>query len=165
VRKIPLTQGQVALVNDEDYDKLINYKWRAVRGRSTWYAVRTATKDVNGSRKTVYMHRALLGQVDQVDHKDGDGLNNQRQNLRAATHTQNQRNRIHKRVGSSRFHGVYWHKAARKWAAQITAPTPRYLGLFEDELAAAKAYDAAARELYGAFAALNLPGEGSDDQT
>src|ERR1700685_3698786 len=96
MRMIPLTHGKVTVVDDADYDLLSAFPWRAVRIRNTWYA----ETYVKGAR--AFMHRFLLcaGPGDQVDHRDGDGLHNWRQNLRLTTHTSNQRNRRHVRSKS-----------------------------------------------------------------
>ncbi len=108
------------------------------------------------------MHRFILGLCDgqRCDHKDNNGLNNQRSNLRIATAGQNQHNsgcRKYKGMRSSRFKGVHWAKNARKWLAQITANRKHYhLGLFENEEDAARAYDRKALELHGDFAKTNF---------
>jgi len=109
------------------------------------------------------MHRVIMdaqpGQ--RVDHKDGNGLNNQRRgqdgNLRFCTNAQNVAN-ARKRIGcSSRFKGIYWDKQNSKWRARITAPSGRiHLGLFKDEIEAALAYNDAAIEHFAEFARLNM---------
>ncbi len=151
VRRIPLGNGLFATVDAADYEKLSKYRWHASpHGRMVY-----ASCCVGG--RTVYMHRMLLrprrGRV--VDHSDGNGLNNRRGNLRACTRRQNQANQG-PRGGSSRFVGVYRHK--NKWAAGIRYRGKHcYLGLFDDEVAAAKARDRKAHELHGEHAYLNFP--------
>jgi hypothetical protein len=109
------------------------------------------------------MHQLITG-LHGVDHQDRDGLNNQRYNLRASTHAQNMQNRRYTH-GSSQFNGVAWHKRVGKWGATIRVSRPggggrkRHLGYFIDEEEAARAYDAAARALFGGFALLNFPDE------
>jgi hypothetical protein len=116
------------------------------------------------------MHSLLTGWP-RVDHANGDGLDNRRQNLRQATQQQNMRNSRKYRGGSSRYKGVCWKIRNQRWLAQIYVseqdasgvPTKRklHLGTFTDQETAARAYDAAAREHFGEFACLNfpLPGE------
>lgn len=103
------------------------------------------------------MHKLITGFAE-TDHKDHDGLNNQRLNLRDATRSQNHANQQPQIKGSSRFKGVYWHKMGRKWLAQIVIKGHRhYLGLYVLEEDAARAYDQAALEAFGEYACLNPP--------
>lgn len=159
MKKIPLTQGKFALVDDADFDWLNQWKWCAIKGRSTFYAARRATYE-RGKQKGILMHRVLLGApvgLD-VDHKNGDGLNNQRDNVRVGTPQQNSFNRRRNAKGSSKFKGVCWYPPGRKWAARIRVNQHRFhLGYFSDETLAALAYDAAAKENFGDFARLNFP--------
>lgn len=152
---IPLTRGKVAVIDFSDFEKVRDLNWQALRGSKTWYAVTTV------ERRQIYMHRLLMsaGKNQLVDHKDGDGLNNRRQeNLRFATNHQNHQNRSYYPVGSSRFKGVYFHKPAKKWVARISLNNKTtHVGIFEDEEDAARAYDSAARRHYGEFARPNFP--------
>lgn len=156
-KEIPLSQGMVALVDDDMYEELMQYKWSAIRRRYTWYAFRS-TQRVDGRQTTILMHRAILqtpkGML--TDHADGNGLNNIRSNLRACTKQQNQQNqRGH--GGSSKYKGVSWSKARKKWHARIeTNGKTSHLGYFANEDDAAKSYDVAALRLFGEFALLNF---------
>ncbi len=158
MKEIPLTQGCVAIVDDCDYEELMQYKWRVLSTHSRrFYAVRDTT--VIGCRhRKIYMHRQILGagSGQQGDHANHDTLDNQRGNLRICTNAQNQMN-ARKRSGcSSQYKGVYWDKAARKWKAQIQRNGKREaLGRFDDEHRAAQAYNDAAAETFGEIAWLN----------
>lgn len=163
-REIPLSQGCVALVDDEDYDSLIPYQWYAFRGSRSQiiYAARShyVSNPVNGKSRTVkvYMHKQITGYA-KTDHKNRNGLDNRRENLRSATQTQNNAN-IPKRKGlhSSRFKGVSWSPARSKWEAKTSVNGKTiHLGRYISEIDAAKAYDRAAVEYFGEFALLNFP--------
>lgn len=153
MKEIPLSQGKVALVDDEDYEVLHLSKWCAQRSRSgiTFYAERSIYHP--GGRWThEKMHRFVLAWAldrelikgEKVDHRNGDGLDNQRSNLRVATNAQNLRNCYrHAANASSRFLGVSWHKANGKWTAQIGVNGKKvYLGIHATEMAAAQAREA-----------------------
>jgi len=161
VKTIPLTRGQVALVDDQDYERLARFRWHYQPGKKTGYAVRNVRV---GPRKLdkkiqIRMHKEILqvsaGQ--QVDHRDGDGLNNQRDNLRASTNQQNQHNaRKHQNGTASRFKGVSRAQKRDAWVARIRINGRiKYLGYFKDERDAARAYDSAAVEHFGEFAKIN----------
>ncbi len=163
MREIVLTQGKVALVSDEDYEELSKHKWHARYNRGLFYACRTVT--VSPRREAnVYMHQVVCCKG--ADHKDGNGLNNQRDNLRPATHQQNQFNRGPRLGSCSRFKGVYRDKDRKKWRACIRiSGSKKHIGYFDDELKAATAYDDKARELFGEFAWLNFPTDRTQPQT
>jgi hypothetical protein len=161
-RLIPLTQGQFTIVDDEDYEKLAKYRWLAVRSGRTFYAER-AVKLWKGNRKrffNVRMHRQLLnvpeGKI--VDHINHNGLDNRRANLRIVTIEQNTWNKRKKSGNcSSRYKGVSWQKSSGRWKAIIVYRGKWiFIGYFDDEVLAAKAYDAKAQELFGEYAALNF---------
>lgn len=163
--KVPLQNGLMALVDNEDLPLIQEYRWCAVRRHAGWYArgtIPTGKRRVRGD-KSVYMHRLLLGLKDgdgiQADHRNGNTLDNRRANLRVATCSQNLYNAKKPKHGkTSRFKGVYRHGDGAKWAVQISdrARHRIHIGLFEDEIKAAHAYDEAARRYYGEFARLNF---------
>lgn len=160
---IPLTQGQVALIDDADYALVSEYRWYAVWNdySKTFYAVRTEYREGYPKRQ-VYMHRVILGVTDRrilVDHKNHVGTDNSRQNIRACHPHQNRSNTKKPKSGSrSQFKGVHWDRRCNKWFAQIVARGKQiYLGICASELEAAIRYDNAARIHHGDFAFLNFP--------
>jgi len=156
VHEILLTRGKMALVDDDDFEWLSEWKWQAIQPNPQapwlWYARNSAG----------YMHRLILGLTDrhiQTDHRDNNGLNNQRSNLRPATSSQNGRNRRLRKGISSQYRGVRYHSNTtnRVWEAQIKVRGANIsLGYFEDEIEAAKAYDEAARAMLDDFARTNF---------
>ena len=159
-RRIPLTQGKYAIVDPEDYERLAGYKWFAVRYERGYYAQRAA-KDSKGRQRNVRMHRVILGEPKGkiIDHINHNGLDNRRANLRVATRQQNTWNKRKQRGNcSSQYKGVTWLKRVGKWQARIICNGKSiFIGYFDDEEKAARAYDARAAELYGDYAALNFP--------
>lgn len=157
-KELPLSQGKFALVDDGDFNWLNQWKWTAKEGVHTWYAYRSVWRP----RINIQLHRFIMNApagID-VDHKNLDGLDNQRHNLRLATDLQNNTNRIKRGGCSSRFKGVYYFAKRGKWIAQIrNTKGPRHLGCFVEEEDAARAYDAMAIELFGEFAVLNFPAQ------
>ncbi len=153
MKEIQLTQGKVALVDDEDYEYLNQFRWHAHKSKRTWSVRRNIS--IGHSKGTVLcMHIVLMSPPKgfEIDHKDHNGLNNQKHNLRICTHQQNQWN-ARKQLGTSKYKGVYWHKRDQKWMCRIGF---KYLGLFISETKAALAYNKAAKEAFGEFACLNL---------
>lgn len=158
MKQIELTQGQIALIDDEDFDLVSQYKWYTDKTKKTIYARAHNRKKNNGNQEKVKMHRLILNPPDglHTDHINGNGLDNRRSNLRACTKAQNAQNQRHKTGGSSKYKGVCWHKLTKKWHASIGIDGKiKYLGLFIDEKEAAKAYNNAADANFGEFARLN----------
>lgn len=170
MREIPLASnkypGLVALIDDEDFEAVAGFRWsvqvdRRLHAGPKFYAVhRSYMRTPAGKPGSVVllMHRLLVPTEKQVDHRDGNGLNNQRNNLRPANDSQNQANRKELRPGkTSRYRGVRWMKNEGKWLAEITHNYKhKTIGRFIDEDEAARAYDAAAQRAFGDFANLNF---------
>lgn len=156
--------GRVALVDDEDYERLIQFRWYAHiderrPGRPHGPYARTTINATTSGRPhwSPLMHTLIMGRIG-IDHANRDGLDNRRENLRPAGDSENGRNRPARLNCSSQYKGVYWIKAQGVWGAGITLHRERIkLGRFSDEQQAAVAYDLAARELHGDFAVLNFP--------
>lgn len=156
---IPLTQGEFAIVDAEDYDRLSQYKWLTKRNCSWVYAARVTSRKVGPQQRTIWMHREILNAPKGMmcDHKDHNGLNNCKSNLRLCTSSQNQQNQKARRT-SSAYKGVSRRKNRNRWTAQICFRYARiYLGCFDNQMDAAIAYDRKAAELFGEFACLNFP--------
>jgi len=157
MKEIELTQGKIALVDDGDFEWLNQYKWHAAKGGRTYYAVRK--KKIDGKEQRLLMHRIILNtpKNKQSDHKDLNGLNNQRYNLRICTPQENMMNREYYTDGYSKFKGVSWDKARSKWRSYICINYKFIpLGRFISEIDAALAYDKACKRLFGEFARLNF---------
>jgi hypothetical protein len=160
MKEIPLTQGKVALVDDEDFEMLSQFKWHALFGKGKWYAERS----VFGG-PYIRMHNQIMHEREgwRVDHKNGNGLDNRRENLRYANSRQNNQN-ARKRLTnygkptSSRFKGVSWNNESRKWHAALQrADGVTVVRRVKDENIAALIYDTLAQHYFGEFAYLNFP--------
>lgn len=167
MKMIPLTQGLVAQVDEEDYQALSVYTWCAHKDhkQDTWYAQRQVRLEGAQRQTTVLMHRVITRAPNgvPVDHRSGDGLDNRRANLRLAGDGGNQQNRRRNRRATNAYKGVTFHKKTQKWQAQIRHQNrTHYLGLHRTPEDAARAYDCAARELFGEFARPNFA-EGESD--
>lgn len=166
MKRIPLSRGMIATVDDEDYARIATNKWFAQQGARAWYAKREAKHGRAAPSHMVYMHREIVNAPpgSEVDHINGDGLDNRRSNLRVSTRRENARNLRKKPGCASRFKGVARTRGGR-WRAYISdaeryangKARQRALGSFDSEIDAARAYDAAARLSFGSFASLNFP--------
>ena len=148
---VTLTQGCVAVIDAADVPLVEGFNWQAAKRHGIVYARRVTASP---GRKTVQMHRALMGDPGDlyVDHIDGDGLNNRRSNLRVATHQQNLHNQRLSRANTSGLKGVVFNKRAGKWQAQIRFNGARkHLGMFATPEKAHTAYAKASAELHGEF--------------
>lgn len=155
MKLVKLTRGLVARVDDADWPLVAPYNWHVLRGRNTNYAVANVVRD--GQRSSLLMHRLIIGAgpSQQVDHRDLDGLNNQRGNIRLCTRSQNCSN-ADRRRRSTAYKGVSLRENRIYARIQVDGKTLT-LGRFETVEAAARAYDAAAVRLFGEFARLNFP--------
>lgn len=153
-RLIPLTQGQVAKVDIEDFEWISQWNWRAqwVSGQQSFIAVRG---------EGIVMSRVLMkcGPKEEADHRNFDTLDNRKNNLRKCTHLQNSQHRNRRRDNFSGFKGVTLDKISGRWAASIKIPggARKKIGRFSKPEEAAHAYDAAAKIYHGQFACLNFP--------
>lgn len=164
MKEIRLTKGKVALVDDRDFEELSEYKWH-YHGDGDglkFYAARN--KRIENGRYKIRMHSQIMGLEKgsklQVDHVDGNTLNNCRSNLRVVTNQQNQRNTKKHIKKSSEYKGIYYNRERQKWYARIMVDSKYiWLGSFLCELEAAKAYNEAATKHFGEYANLNTINE------
>ena len=159
MKTIPLSQGYISDIDDEDYERVAQFKWTAlvIRNRngeiSIVYGYRNAKGD-DGKQHPVMLHRFILGLEDKslrVDHIDHNGTNNTRSNLRVCTQSQNQGNRRMSRNNRTGYRGVEWYPAYGMWTARVAG---KRLGYFRDITAAIDAHRRAASAYFGDF--LNL---------
>jgi len=153
-KKIKLTKSKFALIDNSDYKLISKFKWHTHFDGYNYYAARnvSASKN-NGTRTTISMHVSLLGKIKnkEIDHIDGNGLNNQRKNLRWATHSQNLRNREIQSNNKSGYKGVSLHSCG-KWRAYCYLNKKQYhLGLFKNKKLADDAYKNFAQKHYKQF--------------
>ena len=154
MKEIKLTQGKVALVDDEDFEELSKHEWYYT---NAGYAARSARRP-NGTRYQLYMHVQIIGEVEglEIDHISGDKLGNRKNNLRHVTRAQNQSNSVSV-GGSSQYKGVNWHDQNKKWLSRIGVDGKDvYLGCYKSEHDAARRYNEAAIKFFGEYARLNV---------
>lgn len=155
MKEIKLTRGKSAIIDDDDFEELSKYRWcDDGRGYATRHVIAPS-----GEPKSMKMHIQIAGLQKglQIDHIDGNPLNNRRENLRHVTGSQNQYNQKSNRGGSSQYKGVSWHKQIKKWTARIKAEgKTKNLGCFKAEEDAARAYNKIAKETWGEYARLNV---------
>lgn len=146
---IEIAPGQSVLIDDDQYEEIAAHRWRAQKGKHTHYAA------MNGG---VLMHRLIMRATkgDIVDHVNGDGLDNRKENLRLCSNAENMMNARKIAGRSSRFKGVSWNKDRSQWYSTIEKDGKRkFLGGYKDEAVAAKQYDNAALRMFGSYAKTN----------
>ncbi len=163
MKKVLLTKGEIALVDDDMYEYLNQWKWCVLKTKTNnFYAVRNIYIGNNYRGKLIYMHRLIMNTPKDMgtDHINHNSLDNRRKNLRWAHTKQNMRNQI-KTHGSSKFKGACWDKQCKKWASSIQIKGKQcYHKNFNSEIDAAIYYDSLARKYYGEFACFNFPRKG-----
>jgi hypothetical protein len=154
MKEIRLTNGMIAQVSDEDFDELNKFTWSAAKQCRTYYPMRDIYS--NGTHTRIKMHTIIMnGKL--TDHIDNNGLNNQRSNLRECTPSQNSMNTRSHLGSSSKYKGVSWASRFKKWRAEIYHNKKNvYLGMFKDEIDAARAYDEKCKEFFGEWGKLNF---------
>lgn len=161
MKQIPLNQGLFALVDDCDFEELMKHKWTAFKQpNGRFYAHRRLSTPKGEKQAKIIMHRQILGDTCaglDVDHKNGNGLDNRRENIRACTRSQNNMNRRVRSHSGTGVKGVYFNKQRNKYEAYITLDRKRMnLGRFDTIQDATTAYNNAAIKNFGEFARLNF---------
>ena len=159
-RKIPLSKQKFAIVDPDDYDRLIKHKWYAQKSSAGFYAARSLTNGKKEKRKNAHMHHLVIHIPPGMfcDHINRNGLDNRKANLRPATNAQNMWNRPKlRKYPASRYKGVDWVRKQKSWRARISVNGRRiYIGSFKNQIDSAKAYDRSAKKYHGEFAVLNF---------
>jgi hypothetical protein len=154
---IKLTYGKWAIMDEIDYPLVKDFRWFTKHSHGNYYALANPPRRL-GIGKIIRMHRLIMGLSSnlQIDHRNRQGLDNRRSNLRLATHAQNQRNGKRPKTNTSGYKGVNWHKLSQKWRACISINNKqKHLGLFNSLSEAIIAYDKAAKKHHGQFANIN----------
>ena len=150
-KEIKLTQGKVAIVDDEDFEYLSHWKWHIIGE----YAGRSSQRNVEGKRMAILMHRIILKPPDgmDTDHINHNKLDNRKCNLRICTRSQNVANGFTRSDNKTGIKGVHWHKGVNKWIAEICINGKnQHIGVYKNKDDAANAYTIKAKELFGEFA-------------
>lgn len=148
-KTIPITKGKFTIVDDEDFEELNQYNWICHTPESVY-----RQKMVKGVRRMIWMHRFIMKCPDgmEVDHINGNALDNRKSNLRICTHAENMKNIGFSKRNTSGYKGVYWNKSANKWQAQISiSGRVTYIGLYDNIEDAASAYNTSAKKNHGDF--------------
>lgn len=151
---IPLTRGKYAIVDRDDYERLSQNKWLALKSGNTFYASRHPA-----NKCVIWMHREILNTPIGffTDHINRNGIDNRKSNLRICSKAENCHNQKYRKNNKSRFKGVCFHKASGKWQSQIMINYKTiHLGIFSNEVDAAREYDIKSKELHGQFAYTNF---------
>jgi len=154
--EMTVTQGQKTCVDVSDMALFDENRWNARKGKSNKFYVRSTMPTVNGKQKNILLHRVIMGITDpkiEVDHIDGDTLNNRRSNLRIATHSENQRNQVAYKTSKTGIKNIAWHKREKKYRVQIqTDGKQKTYGSFHTIEEAIKLRDELLPLLHGEFA-------------
>jgi hypothetical protein len=164
MKLLPLTKNKFALVDDDDYYWLSQWNWFAVEIKNTWYARRSRKKGVlrSNEKYEIYLHRIVMrcNELDNtlvIDHLDKNGLNNQKENLRLCTKSENNKHTSSHKNSSSQYLGVSYDKNRNKWTASLMNNGVRILfKRYNTEIEAAQAYDITAKTQFGVYANLNF---------
>lgn len=154
ITELFLPGGYIALIDTEDLDKLGNTRWYVLKTKYTNYAL----SDNHNTGKHIRLHRLILGYPKSIiDHKNRNGLDNRKENLRLCSFSQNNANRIKNKTSVTKYKGVYLCTGGNRWAARVRFNGDiKYMGCFKSEIEAAKAYNDAAIKYFGEFARLNI---------
>ena len=159
MKEIVLTRSLITLVDDDDYEKFKFLRWYAsYDDRGDGFIAAHNVTNSDGSRKTLYLHREVMGLVkgEEVDHINRNTLDNRKENLRRCTHAQNMMNRRVYKNNKSGYKGVSWHEKKKKFGAAIKANKKKYfLGYFDTAKDAAIAYNEGSKRLHGDFGSPN----------
>lgn len=153
MRTLSLTKGEVSILDDVDFERVSEFKWCYLKGG---YAVRGQRE--GAKTRMIFLHRFLTNasKGQEVDHINGDKLDNRRSNLRICTSSQNKFNKSLQSNNTSGYKGVSWNKDINKWVAQIWVNNKKfYIGVFTNKLDAALGYNEVALRLHGEFALTN----------
>jgi hypothetical protein len=160
MKEYPMHCGRIALIDDEDYERVSTLSWRSQRCGRTFYALHNPKQPT--TLKVVRMHRFILqisyiGKIAEVDHINGNGLDNRKSNLRVCSHAQNSRNRKKWEIPcSSKYKGVNFDKATGRWLTRVHSMGKTHvIGRFDTEEEGAIEYNKAAKRLFGEYARLN----------
>lgn len=155
MREVALTKNSVALVDDDDFERINKYSWRFHNG----YAARTTSRSA-GRRTTILMHREILGEVPEnmdVDHINGNKSDNRKSNLRVVTRKQNMHNAPKKANNTTGYKGVHFDSRRGKYRARFKLDGKDcWLGYFENPHDAARMYNFWSKDLFGEYARLNV---------
>ena len=160
MREVTIKGGRVALVDDEDFERVNQFKWYIQANKSNTYAMRISV--IDGKDKKIYLHRFILNLENStekldVDHINHNSLDNRKINLRACTRTQNMMNATFRKKSFSKYKGVSLCKDGINFRARIKINKIEIqIGRFANEIEAAKAYDEAAKKYYGEFCYINF---------